>query len=92
MNPACGTPAAYAAHRKAGQQPCARCRDANSDYKRANMIGRGKQDHVQVPVWFLATLLRFASPEQLAMARVSIGPRTVHVVQQTAHRDRAVAS
>lgn len=94
MNPPCGTPAAYAAHRKAGQQADTKCRDANADYKRANMVAAGSRDRVQVPVWFLAHLLRFASPEQLAMARASLGPLTVCAVQRTAqpHRDQAVAS
>lgn len=94
MNPPCGTPAGYAAHRKAGQQADTKCCDANADYKRANMLTGGRRDHVQAPVWFLADLLRLASPEQLAMARASLGPLTVCAVQRTAqpHRDQAAAS
>jgi hypothetical protein len=94
MNPPCGTPAGYVAHLKAGHKPDTRCCDANADYKRTNRIAAGKQDHVQIPVWLLAQLLRSASPEHIAMTVASLGPRTVAAVRRTAQplRDQAVAS
>lgn len=94
MNPPCGTPAAYVAHLSAGHKPDTRCCDANTDYKRANLVASGKRDHIQIPAWLLAQLLRSASPEQIAMAVASLGPRTVAAVRKTAQpqRDQAVAS